>query len=186
MRRPQRHRHCENAAFIEDARGANCAAMKLFQLLHEHEGDPGSFVGAPARAFDAMKPVEEPRNFMLGNSGAGVLHFQNRIAAVLPQAHGDAARGSIVVRNRTVGKGIVGLLGVAITLHNEELGLDIRALHAGHCRRQHRLDIVPNFLPHFGRGPPQCPMVLAADDCFIRIVVEVDRSLATSVGARSA
>ena len=50
------------------------AAVQPDKLLHEREADAGAFVGAPARAFDAMEALEQAGQLGLGNAGAGVAH----------------------------------------------------------------------------------------------------------------
>src|SRR5262249_60663037 len=49
----------------------------------------------------------------------------------------DAGSIAIGVRNRAVGKGVIGLLGVAMPLHDQELLLDVGALVALYGLRQH-------------------------------------------------
>ena len=36
--------------------------MQLDQFLHEREPDSAAFLGAPARTFDAVEAVEQPRD----------------------------------------------------------------------------------------------------------------------------
>ena len=87
----------------------------------------------------------------------------------------DAARHPVIVRNWTVGEGIIGLLGVAVALHQEELLLDIGAFDPAHGGGQQRLDIGPDFLPDDLGRLAQGVGVLAADDRLVGVVVEVDQ-----------
>src|SRR5262249_50556778 len=86
----------------------------------------------------------------------------------------DAASTSVVVRDRAVGKGIVGLLRVSVPLYYEELLLHVSSLISAHGLRQHGADVVANFAPNLSGGAPECPRILAADDGFVGIVIEVD------------
>ena len=77
--------------------------------------------------------------------------------------------------NRAVGKGVVGLFGVAVALHDEELRFDVGSLVAAHGGVEHRPDIAPDFAPDLGGRPPERPRVFPADDRLVGIVVEVDQ-----------
>ena len=80
---------------------------------------------------------------------------------------------AVVGRDRAVGEGIVGLFGVAVALHDQELLLDIGAFMAPHRRGQHWTDVGPDLAPHFGRRTAERPGMLATDDRLVGVVVEV-------------
>ncbi len=86
----------------------------------------------------------------------------------------DAADPTVVIRHRAVGEGVVGLLRIAVALHDQELLLDIGAFIATHRGRQHRADLRPDLAPHDAGRLAQRPRMLAADDRAIGVVVEVD------------
>ena len=90
----------------------------------------------------------------------------------------DAAHRAVIVRDRAVGERVVGLLGIAVAMHDEELGLDIGALIAAHGGVQHGADVGPDLPPDLGRRPAERPGMLAADDRLVRIVVKVDEVFA--------
>jgi hypothetical protein len=58
--------------------------MQLGQLLYQRQPNAGALVGAPAGASHAMKAIEYPRQFAVGNADPGVLDSQN----------GQAVRGA--------------------------------------------------------------------------------------------
>jgi hypothetical protein len=64
-----------------DAEQASCQhadlpIAELDQLLDRRQPDAGAFVGAPARALDAMETVEDPRHLRFGNVRAGIADSQ--------------------------------------------------------------------------------------------------------------
>ena len=63
------------------------AAVQPHQLLHQRETDAAAFVRAAARAFDAVKALEQTRQLVRGNAGAGVAHASRPSA---PPADFDA------------------------------------------------------------------------------------------------
>ncbi len=85
----------------------------------------------------------------------------------------DAARRPVVVRDRAVGEGVVGLLRIAVALHDQELFLDVGPLDPAERGGEHRADLRPDLAPHLRRRPAQRPGVLAPDDRLVGIVVEV-------------
>jgi hypothetical protein len=66
-----------------------------------------------------------------------------------------------VVSQRTVGEGVVALLGVAGPLHEQQQC----GVPGGHSRREYpldpRTDVVPDLRPYFACGAPERPWVLA-------------------------
>ena len=90
----------------------------------------------------------------------------------------DAAGLPLVVGNRAVGKRVVRFLRIAVALHDEELFLDVGSFRAVHGLIEHRSDLVPDFRPHFRRGPAERPRMLAADDRLVWIVVKVEELMA--------
>ena len=87
----------------------------------------------------------------------------------------DAAGGAVVGRDWAVGESVVGLFGVAVALHDQELRLDIGAFVAAHRRSQHGPDVAPDLAPHLGCRAAQRPRMPAADDRLVGVVVEVDQ-----------
>src|SRR5262249_62103718 len=63
-------------------------------------------------------------------------------------------------------------------LHDQELRLDIGALLAAHRLRKQWRYLAPDLAPDLRRRPPQRPWVLAANDGFVGIIVEIDQLLA--------
>ncbi|MNN13847.1 hypothetical protein D3C81_1268930 [compost metagenome] len=84
----------------------------------------------------------------------------------------DAARAAVIVGHRAVGEGVVGLLRVAVALHDQQLLLDETAFAALHGRVQHRPDLWPDLAPDALGRLPQRRRMLAADDRLVRVVVE--------------
>ena len=66
----------------------------------------------------------------------------------------NSADRAIVVRDRTVGEGVVCLFRIAIPLHDQKLGFDVGAFVASHRLREHRLDVLPNLAPDPRTGLP--------------------------------
>ena len=50
--------------------------MQLDELLHQRQTDPRALVATALRALDAMEPVEDARQFVSRNAGAGIPHRQ--------------------------------------------------------------------------------------------------------------
>ena len=55
----------------------------------------------------------------------------------------DAADRAVIGRNRAVGEGVIGLLGIAVALHDEELRLDIGTGISAHGLGEHGADVLP-------------------------------------------
>ena len=87
----------------------------------------------------------------------------------------DSSGRPVVVGNGAVGESVVGLLRIAVALHQQELLLDIGPLDATHGGVEQRSDIGPDFLPDFPGRLAERPRVLAADDRLVGVVVEVDQ-----------
>ncbi len=86
----------------------------------------------------------------------------------------NPADRAVIRGNRAVRKGVVGFFGVAVALHDQELGFHIGALIAAHGLRQHRSDILPDFVPDDGGRLAERGRMLTAYDRLIRIVAEID------------
>ncbi len=117
--------------------------------------------------------------------GAGRQLAQQGELALADDAHGvvgvgaeDPADAALVVGHRAVGEGVVGLLGVAVALHDEEEGLVVGALVALHGGGGAGADGVPDLPPDHAGGLAQRPRMLAADDGLVRVVVEIDELVA--------
>ena len=76
----ERDRDGEGAARDRDALDIDRAAVQLDQLLHQREADAGAFMGAAARALDAVEALEEARELCRGNAGAGVADGSTAVA----------------------------------------------------------------------------------------------------------
>ncbi len=103
----------------------------------------------------------------------GQLAFGNHPAGIVGIGADDPARRAVIVGDRAVGEGVVGLLGIAVALHDQELLLDIGALDAAHGGGQHRTDLGPDLAPHLAGRAAQRPGMLAADDREIGVVIEI-------------
>ena len=66
--------------------------MQFHELLGESEADACALIGSAPRAFDAMKALEDTRQFVFGNAGAGIGNGEKRMVAVsVRTTHGDGA-----------------------------------------------------------------------------------------------
>ena len=95
-----------------------------------------------------------------------------RIVAVGAKNAADAA---VVCWDRAIGEGVVGLLRIAVALHDEELRFHIGAFLAAHRLGQHGRDVVPDLAPDFLGRPAERPRMLAADDRLVGVIIEVDQ-----------
>ena len=92
VRRARGMRDGERAALARALSTADRAAVQLDQLLHQRQADAGALVGAAARALDAVEALEDVRQLLGGNAGAGVAHRQlDAHCPVLPHGDGDLA-----------------------------------------------------------------------------------------------
>ena len=80
----------ECAALPDGARDGDRAFVKPHELAHEREADAGALEGAPARALHAMKPLEEPRQLLLGDARACVA--DRELHAIVRPAQRDLDR----------------------------------------------------------------------------------------------
>src|SRR5581483_8760674 len=87
----------------------------------------------------------------------------------------NSADGAVVVWDRTIGKSVIGLFRIAVTLHDQKLGFDVGAFIASHRLRKHGLDFLPDLAPDGRDRFAERPRMLAADDRFVRVVVKVDQ-----------
>src|ERR1700739_1150715 len=74
--------------------------MQLYQLPHQAQADPGAFVRAGRRAFDAVKALEEPGHLSRCNAYAAVLHGELRLTVPPFEANNDATLESVLERVR--------------------------------------------------------------------------------------
>src|ERR1700752_540042 len=86
-----RNRDREPAATPELALGGQLSAVQFDEFVHERQPDSGSFVTAALGPFDAVKSFEHARQFVLRNSGAGVLDNEHCAIAVSGDRDDDAA-----------------------------------------------------------------------------------------------
>ena len=86
----------------------------------------------------------------------------------------DADDGAGVVANRTIGKGEVTLLGVAVALEEEEQVVGTGGVAAVEHAAEHGADDVPDFGPALTAGAAEGGGMLAGDDFPVSIVVEHD------------
>ena len=85
------------------------------------------------------------------------------------QHAGDAA---VVVVDRAVGKGVVGLLGKAAALEEQQQALIPGGLAALEHLLDARADVRPDLLPHLVRTGAQHPVALDADGRQVGVVAE--------------
>src|ERR1700756_4277397 len=99
----------------------------------------------------------------------GQLALTDHALSVITVSTENSANRAVCVRHRTVGEGVVGFLGVAVALHDQQLGLHVRTLLATQSSFEHRTDIAPDLAPDLMGGPTECPRVSATDDGFVRV-----------------
>ncbi len=142
--------------------------------IEQREGDVpgigGQGLDAGASGVAPGAGVDRPRRQFAQQSD---LPLADHPRGVLGIGADDAAGRAVVVGDRAVGEGVVGLLRIAVALHDQELFLDIGPLDPAQRRGQHRADVGPDFAPHLRSRPAQRPGVLAADDRLIGIVIEI-------------
>src|SRR5205085_3361350 len=72
MARPQWDGHCEFCALPNAASYDNLATVLTDQLLDQRQPDTGALIGAAVLAFNAVKPLEDPRQLAFRNSNARI------------------------------------------------------------------------------------------------------------------
>ncbi len=160
------------------AREGHAAALRVEQV---DEGE-----GQVARA--GLQRLGTQRARLLdgaAHGGAGGQLAQQREPPLAQDADGvvgvgaeDPAGAALVVRHRAVGEGEVGLLGVAVAVHDEEERLVVGALVPLEGGGGPGTDVVPDLPPHLARGLAQRARVLAAEDGPVRVVVEIGEPVA--------
>ena len=65
--------------------------MQLYQFLHQGKADARALMRCVLCPLDAMKPLEQARNFTRGNADAGIADGQGDLIAIAAQRHRDAA-----------------------------------------------------------------------------------------------
>ncbi len=93
--------------------------------------------------------------------------------SVLGVGADDAAGRAVIVWDRAVGEGVVGLLRIAVALHDQELLLDVDALDPARGGGEQRPDVGPDLFPDLRGGPAERPRMFTANDRLVGVVVEV-------------
>src|SRR5690349_15539620 len=88
MRMAQRNGYRKSAALALDAFDLHCAAMKLREFLHHCEANAGSLVSTSSDAFNPVKALEYPRQFLLRYANPGVAHRKLGQAGSRPHRNG--------------------------------------------------------------------------------------------------
>ena len=78
----QRNADAEGGSLAELALRVDGPAVQLHQLLHQGQADTGALEAAAARTLHAMEALEEPRQLVRRNAGAGIADLQFDRAAV--------------------------------------------------------------------------------------------------------
>ena len=97
-----RDRNRKARALPESAGDLDGAAVQVSQLLDQREPDASALMRAAVLALDPVKSLEEPRQFLPGNSQSGVSHAQLDAAVVggLAQRNLDLAFEGVLERVR--------------------------------------------------------------------------------------
>src|ERR1700739_3344613 len=91
MRLVQRDRYRERAASAHLAFNADGSAVQPYELAHQCKPDARALLGTAARAIDAVKALEDARQFLGRNAYAGILNDKIRHVADRGQTHRDPA-----------------------------------------------------------------------------------------------
>src|SRR5208283_1445315 len=89
MRLAERNGDDESGAFAEAALGPHPASMQLDQLLNERKPDTAALVRSAPHIRHAMKALEKPRHFLLGDPDPSVANAQFRNSARRTQRDSD-------------------------------------------------------------------------------------------------
>src|SRR6185437_5062777 len=87
----ERQRDLEDRAAARLALRADAAAMQSGELLNQCQTNAGTLVRATLGALDAVKSLEQTRQFVSGNASAGVHDLQQGAASLAPQPDRNAA-----------------------------------------------------------------------------------------------
>src|SRR5256885_8946491 len=74
--------------------------MRVHELLHERQSNAGTFMRAGLRALDAVKALEQLRDFIGWDAHSAVLDSQLSRAIERGQANGDATLEGVLERVR--------------------------------------------------------------------------------------
>ena len=161
--------------------GERCEPGLVAALLHHvnhHEGEIARLLRQGARATrTGLVDAASLRRSVGEFAQQGKLPLADHALRIVGVGAEDAAGRPVVVRNRTIGERVVGLLGKAVALHDQELCLDIGASIAAARFGKQRTDILPDLVPHDRRWTSERPGMFAADDGLVGVVVEVDELL---------
>ena len=122
-------------------------------------------------AVQVQLPPGELERLLLGahHARVGAQVAQGRHPALADDPFGvladhaeHADHGAVVVAQRAVGEGVVGLLRVAGALEEQQQRLVPGRLAGGEHAVDARADVVPDLLPHLAGRPAERPRVLAA------------------------
>src|SRR6478735_8616816 len=70
---------------------SNASPVQPGQLLHKRKANARAFVGSPFRTLHPVKALEQPRQLIRRNAGAGVGDRKLEMAVLLSQGHLDGA-----------------------------------------------------------------------------------------------
>jgi hypothetical protein len=76
MRAAEWEPNCDSRADSNCARNGDIPTVQAHQFLHEREPDARALLRPGASALDTVKPLEEARQFMLGNTDTGISDYE--------------------------------------------------------------------------------------------------------------
>jgi len=156
-----RRRVCRN-----DARLRVCARDRKLQRRRLRRADARGAHERTIDVNDGERQVPQVRHERFSAQGAGLLPgacvgrargeltqrgelaLADHAACIVGVGANEPRGATVVARHRAVGERVVGLLLVAVALHDQELRLDVRAFVARHDRVGHRADLMPDLGPH--------------------------------------
>ncbi len=120
--------------------------------------------------MQAIATVRGPRGEILDRRDLPLADYAPRVIRVRAD---QSARSALVVRHRAVGIGVIRFFRIAVTLHDEHLRFDVCAFVLMDDRIGLGADDVPDLTPHDPERLAERLGMLATDDGFVGIVVEV-------------
>ena len=75
-----------SASAVESAFDSDAAAVHIHQLVNHGKANATALMAAATRTIDSMKALEDVREFVLGNSDAGIGDGQFNTASVRREA----------------------------------------------------------------------------------------------------
>src|SRR5579871_4869094 len=87
---PEGDAHGKGGTLIHPAFDFDGSAMQLHQFLNESQTDAGALVSSTPGAFDAMKSLEDMRQFRFRYAASGIAHDEDCAIRVRFEHHGDA------------------------------------------------------------------------------------------------